>query len=333
MAYDAEIYRAIEAEYEAIRRENEAELKLRRERVFETLPQAFSLDNEIKMLGLKLYKIALGGGNVEQEVKKLRDEQKRLLSERDALLIANGYAKDELSERFRCNVCRDTGAVGTTPCDCYKRKLIIKAYEESNLSSQLIDQSFKTFDLSLYPDTPDEEYGISPRAHMQGILSTCQRFVKDIDKTNENLLFWGEPGLGKTFLSTCIAKELLKKGYSVIYETAYKTFSMLEELKFKRSEDYEKLKFKTDRLYTCDLLILDDLGSEFSTQYTNATLFDILNSRLISGKKTLINTNLSVEELENKYTERVASRLLGHYLMLHFVGSDIRITKSVNQLN
>ncbi len=332
MAYDAELYREVEAEYEAIRRQNEAELIARREEVFSKVPELSDLDSEIKMLGLKIYKIALMSADKEKEIENLRISQKNLLAKRDALLIENGFAPDELSERFKCEKCRDTGAVGTAPCDCYRRKLIIKAYEQSNLSNQLKDQSFKTFDISLYNDEADETYGVSPKEHMAGILATAQAFVQNFEKTDKNLLFWGAPGLGKTFLSTCIAKELIKKGYSVIYETAYQTFSMLEELKFKRSEDTEKLKFKTDKLYTCDLLILDDLGSEFKTQYTNAALFDILNSRLISGKKTVINTNLSVSEFESLYSERVASRILGHYLILHFIGDDIRFEKSVNDL-
>lgn len=184
----------------------------------------------------------------------------------------------------------------------------------------------------MYSAENDRNYGISPRKHMEGILDTCKNFVNNFEKTDENLLFSGAPGLGKTFLSTCIAKELIKKGYSVIYETAYQTFSILEELKFKRTEDREKLKFKADKLYTCDLLILDDLGSEFSTQYTNAALFDILNSRLISGRKTVINTNLSVSEFEDRYSERVASRILGYFLVLRFIGNDIRLEKSVNDL-
>ncbi len=332
MAYDAELYREVEAEYEAIRRQNEAELAQRRENVFEKVPELSDLDSEIKMLGLKIYKIALMSADKEKEIENLRASQKNLLAKRDALLIENGFAPDELSERFRCSKCQDTGAVGTVPCECYKRKLVIKAYEHSNLSNQLKDQSFKTFDLSLYSDEVYETYGVSPKEHMTAILKTCQAFVDNFEKTDRNLLFWGAPGLGKTFLSTCIAKELIKKGYSVIYETAYQTFSMLEELKFKKNEDTEKLKFKTDRLYTCDLLILDDLGSEFKTQYTNAALFDILNSRLISGKKTVINTNLSVSEFESMYSERVASRILGHYLILHFIGDDIRYEKSVNDL-
>ena len=332
VAYDADLYREIEAEYEDIRMENEMDLRRRRELVAEKVPEAIKVDDEIKMLGLKLYKIVLSDEETQEQVRSLRDEQKRLLSKRSALLIENGFDVDELSERFKCKKCEDTGTVGTTICDCYKRKLIIKAYEQSNLSTQFVDQSFETFDLSLYSDAQDEEYGISPRAHMKGILDKCKAYVKNSDDKRENLLLWGAPGLGKTFLSTCIAKDFIKKGYSVIYETAYQTFSMLEELKFKRPEENDKLRFKVDKLYTCDLLILDDLGSEFSTQYTNAALFDIINSRLITGRRTIINTNLSVSELEDKYSERVISRILGHYIILRFIGNDIRFEKSVNKL-
>ncbi|MBQ7792764.1 MAG: ATP-binding protein [Clostridia bacterium] len=327
MAFDADLYRAVESEYEAIRRQNEIDLAERRARVFSAVPEIEALDSEIKGLGLKLYKIALSGGDVEKNVRALRVSQKELLKKRDSLLTENGFLEDALSEQFQCPACRDTGAVGTAACECYKRKLILKAYEQSNLSRQLEDQSFETFDLSMYSDETLTEYGITARANMKIVLSTCKAFAARFPEGNKSLLFWGAPGLGKTFLSTCIAKELIKKGYSVIYETAYQTFSMLEELKFKRSDD-EKLKFKADKLYSCDLLILDDLGSEFSTQYTTAALFDILNSRLIAGKKTVINTNLTAQELEKKYSERVMSRIIGHYDMLHFVGNDIRFRQS-----
>ena len=333
MNYDAELYRAIEDEYEEIRRKNELDLQRRREEVFQSVPEIEKVDNEIKQLGLKLYKIALSGEDVELQVKSLRESQKRLLEKRGALLIEHGYAPTELSMRYTCSACQDTGAVGTSVCECYRRKLIQKAYEASNLSSQLADQSFDTFDLSLYSSQPEGTWPVSPKEHMEGILNTCKKFVENFDTSGDNLLFYGAPGLGKTFLSTCIAKELIKKGHSVIYETAYQTFSMLESMKFRRTEDYEKLKFKVDKLYTCDLLILDDLGSEFSTQYTNATLFDILNSRLISGKKTVLNTNLSVSDFETKYSERVVSRILGNYVLLHFIGKDIRLIRSINRLS
>ncbi len=330
MAYDKELLQEIEMEYETQRMKNEQDLKRRQNAVFAQVPELEDIDSEIKSLGLKLYKIALSGDDVKEQIAELRSGQKALLEKKKALLLANGYPEDELSERFLCDACHDTGAIGTKSCECFKRKLIEKAYEQSNLSAQLTHQSFDTFDMSLYSEEVDSYYGISPKKHMEGILASCKNFVQNFGTTDENLLFWGEPGLGKTFLSTCIAKELISKQHSVIYETAYKTFSMLEELKFKKSDNEEKLKFKVEKLYSCDLLILDDLGSEFTTQYTTASLFDIINSRLISGKKTLINTNLSMSELGEKYGERVVSRLYGHFKFLQFIGSDIRIDNSTN---
>ncbi len=330
MAYDADLLREIEMDYEEIRQKNAIDLEKRKRVVFAKIPRLEEIDYEIKSLGLKLYKIALSGENVTPQISNLRKEQKKLLEIKKSLLSENGYPEDELSERYTCKLCRDTGSVESKPCQCFKKKLVEKAYEQSNLSALLSHQSFDTFDMSLYCEEIDSEYGVSPKAHMERIVQVCKDFVKNFDEKNTNLLFWGEPGLGKTFLSTCIAKELILTNHSVIYETAYKTFSMLEELKFKKNDNEEKLRFKIDKLYSCDLLILDDLGSEFSTQYTTASLFDIINSRLISGKKTVINTNLSISELEKKYGERVVSRLYGHYQVLKFIGSDIRIDKSVN---
>ncbi len=330
MAYDAELYKEIDLAYEQRREENVRDLERRKQAVFARVPELYEIDYEIKSLGLKLYKIALNNTDVKEEVSKLRAKQKELLEIKKALLKENGYSEDELSERFHCSICRDRGTVDGKVCECYKKLLTEKAYELSNLSAQLTHQTFETFDLSLYSEEVDEYYGVSPKEHMQRILNICKDFVKDFDAQDTNLLFWGEPGLGKTFLSTCIAKELIETNHSVIYETTYKTFSMLEELKFKKTDNEDKLRFKVEKLYSCDLLILDDLGSEFSTQYTTASLFDIVNSRLISGKKTVINTNLSMAELEKKYGERVVSRLFGHYQVLNFIGSDIRIDKSVN---
>lgn len=330
MAYDADLLREIETDYEEIRQKNAMDLENRKRVVFKKVPRLEEIDYEIKSLGLKLYKIALSAEDVKPQIDALRNEQKKLLETKKSLLVENGFSKDELSERYACEKCCDTGFVEDKPCQCYKKKLIEKAYEQSNLSAQLTHQSFDTFDISLYSEEADANYGISPRAHMQNIIQVCKDFVKNFEEGQTSLLFWGEPGLGKTFLSTCIAKELILTNHSVIYETAYKTFAMLEELKFKRNDNEDKLRFKVDRLYSCDLLILDDLGSEFSTQYTTASLFDIINTRLISGKKTVINTNLSISELEKKYGERVVSRLYGHYQLLKFIGSDIRIDKSVN---
>lgn len=332
MAYDKELYKQVAIEYEEIRRHDRQDLDERRERVFAAVPELEEVEEEIRSAGLKIIKLTVsGGGDRTQRVFALRDRQKALLVRRKALLLENGFAEDELSMRYLCDRCKDTGVFEDRDCDCFKRRLITKAFEKSNLSMQLRDQSFKTINMELYSRELDEHSGVSPYECMLNIVGICRQFVQNFDAENKNLLFWGEPGLGKTFLSTCIAKELIKNGHSVIYETAYKIFSMLEDFKFRRTDDIERLRAQTQKLYECDLLILDDLGTEFSTSYTNAALFDILNTRLIANKKTIINTNLNLEELARKYSERVFSRIIGHYQALQFIGEDIRLKRSVNQ--
>lgn len=332
MAYDKELYRQVALEYEEIRRHDKQDLEERRKRVFSAVPELERIEDEIRGTGLKIVRMAIAGGNdLSERVTALRDRQKALLISRRALLLENGFAEDELSMRYLCDRCEDTGVYEDRDCECFKRRLIIKAFEQSNLSLQLRDQSFKTINMELYSRETDERFGVSPYDVMVNIVGTCRQFVQHFDSESKNLLFWGEPGLGKTFLSTCIAKELIKSGHSVIYETAYKIFSMLEDFKFRRTDDIEKLRRQTQKLYECDLLILDDLGAEFSTNYTNAALFDILNTRLIANKKTILNTNLNLEELATKYSERVFSRIIGHYRALQFIGKDIRLQKSINQ--
>ncbi len=332
MGYDKELYRTVAVEYEEIRRHDRQDLEERRAKVFAAVPELAEIEEEIQSAGLHIIKLAAtGNGDRTERVYALRDSQKALLVRRKALLLENGFSEDELSMRYLCEKCEDTGVFEDRDCECFRRRLITKAFENSNLSMQLRDQSFKTMDMELYSRVIDEETGVSPYDCMLNIVSICNRFVQNFDSENKNLLFWGGPGLGKTFLSTCVAKELIKSGHSVIYETAYRIFSMLEDFKFRRADDIEKLRSQTERLYECDLLILDDLGTEFSTSYTNAALFDILNARLIANKKTILSTNLNLEELAKKYSERVFSRIIGHYRALRFIGEDIRLKKSVNQ--
>ena len=332
MAYERTLYLLVENEYEEIRRHNQEDLAARRAAVYQAVPEIETIDQEIQSAGLSIISLAVSApADIQQRLSALREHQKALQTRRQSLLIENGFAADELSMRYMCERCQDTGTVVDKPCECYRRRLVMKAFEKSNLSQQLRNQSFKTFDLSLYSQETDPQYGISPYTAMQNILSVCSEFINDFDRTEKNLLFWGESGLGKTFLSTCIAKELIKKGYSVIYETTYQIVSLLEDYKFKRSDDLSGLKAQTERLYDSDLLILDDLGAEFSTSYTNAALFDILNSRLISNKKTIINTNLGMKDLAERYSERVISRIFGSYQTLQFIGEDLRLKTSVNR--
>lgn len=331
MAYEHSLYQAVENEYEELRRHNQEDLENRRRAVYLAVPEIEAIDKEIQSAGLSIISLSVGNPpDLQQKLYALRDRQKALQLRRKALLIENGFAEDELSMRYMCDKCQDTGIRGNKTCDCYQRSLVMKAFEKSNLSQQLRNQSFKTFNISLYSTEIDPQHGISPQDSMRRNLDVCQAFIRDFEHTEKNLLFWGESGLGKTFLSTCIAKELIKKGYSVIYETTYQIVSLLEDYKFKRSPDMVELKNQTERLYESDLLILDDLGAEFSTAYTNAALFDILNSRLITNKKTIINTNLNMKELSERYSERVISRIVGSYQALQFIGEDLRLKTSVN---
>lgn len=334
MAYERALYFSVENEYEEIRRHNQADLEARRAAVYQAVPEIEAIDREIQSAGLSIIKLAVNApADIQRRLEALREQQKSLQLRRKALLLENGFAADELSIRYMCEKCQDTGVQGDHPCECYRRRLVMKAFEKSNLSQQLRNQSFKTFDFSLYSQEIDPQYGISPYTAIQNIVKLCRDFIADFERTDKNLLFWGESGLGKTFLSTCIAKELIKQGYSVIYETTYQIVSLLEDYKFKRSEDIGALKAQSQRLYESDLLILDDLGAEFSTAYTNAALFDILNSRLIANKKTIINTNLSMKELADRYSERVISRIMGSYQILQFIGEDLRLKTSVNAFN
>lgn len=334
MAYERSLYQLVESEYEELRRHNQEDLEARRRAVYLAVPDIEAIDKEIQSAGLSIISLAVSNPlDMQAKIVSLRDRQKALQIRRKALLLENGFAEDELSVRYMCELCQDTGVRGDKNCECYKRRLVMKAFEKSNLSQQLRNQSFKTFDLSLYSTEVDPQYGIVPRTNMERILEISKNFIADFERTDKNLLFWGESGLGKTFLSTCIAKELIKKGYSVIYETTYQIVSLLEDYKFKRSSDLSELKTQAERLYDCDLLILDDLGAEFSTAYTNAALFDILNSRLITNKKTIINTNLNMQELSDRYSERVISRIIGSYQALRFFGEDLRVKMSVNQFH
>lgn len=329
MAYEQSLYNEVAMQYEEIRHQNEHDLEERINNVYEQIPEIKAIDEEIKSLGLKLFKLAVSKSpDIKSKVLALRASQKELLEKRNKLLTDSGFPIDELSVRYICDKCRDTGIADDTYCECFKRRLVLKAYDKSNLSNQLKSQSFKSFDLSLYSKEKIEELGVSPFEQMTKIYKICLEYARE-NSAFDNLLFWGPPGVGKTFLSTCIAKEFIKSGKSVIYDTAYKIFSLLEDYKFKFSaKNTDEMAFKIDRLYECDLLILDDLGAEYKTAYSNSAFFDILNTRLNAGKKTIINTNLNMRELSERYQERSISRLMGNYTALKFIGDDIRLKKS-----
>ena len=226
--------------------------------------------------------------------------------------------------RYQCSHCSDTGYIGHKKCACFRQRLIDSAYRQSNLGAVLTRENFSTFDIDLFSDEKYEGYPKTPRQNMMDILSRCESFAHNFDSDSENLLFYGGTGLGKTFMCNCIAKKLLDKGKAVLYLTAFKLFKILEEYRF-RPEDARLDQDLLDFIFSCDLLIIDDLGTELANSFTTAELFNIINSRILERKKTIISTNLQPEELIDTYSQRVFSRISAHYTALEFYGRDLRM--------
>ena len=253
----------------------------------------------------------------------LEQKERNLRAQRDirALLKAHGLPEDYLETRYTCNICEDTGYKDTALCDCMIKEIERLAFEEAGKKSPLRFCSFNDFKLDYYSDKKDPSCGCSPRERAAQLFALCRQYADEFDVSSPNLLMSGETGLGKTHLSLAIAGEVIQKGYTVLYNSAQNIFSELQKEYFGKGEtrgQYEAM------VLECDLLIIDDLGAEFSTQFTDAALYNIINTRMNTRLPTVISTNLDLRELEDRYKKRVSSRLIGEYLLLRFLGDDIR---------
>lgn len=311
--------------YENIRESEEKSLQARREEVMTKVPEIFNIEKQISKLCLKLSMNILNNiGNKEEYLKTLKEKITNLRVKKSELLVSNGYKIDFLDIHYKCPKCKDTGFIGTKKCDCYKQKLINLYYQNSDLKNLLAKNNFDEFNFELFsPQRSDNEYK-SPRKNMQKIVSDCWTYIENFSTSNENIMFFGNPGTGKTFLSNCIAKELLDKGYLVVYRTAELLIQDLKSIRFNNDSELK------DLIINCDLLIIDDLGSEQITDFSKTELFNFLNAKLLKQKKMLISTNCSLETLLKNYSERISSRLLGEFTLYKFYGEDIRIKKNIH---
>lgn len=321
------IYKKILRDYEKDRDNARRLLEKRKNEVYLKVPRIQDIDKELAVTGLKISKTILNKGcDKIKAIKELEENNQLLIEEKESLLISNGYDKNYFKFYFKCNVCQDTGYVDNKKCNCFKQRLIDKAYDMSNLKDIIIKENFDYFNVEYYSDKINEKEGMSPRENAQINLTICLNFANNFDNEFNNLLLYGDSGLGKTFLCNCIAKELLNQGKTVIYTTAFQLFKMIDNERFNKEENYvpsEMLKM----IEYVDLLIIDDLGTEFLTLNSNTELFNFINSRLIEKKSTIISTNLSLDEIMNHYSYRIVSRFLGNYKILQFFGEDIRILK------
>ncbi|WP_432405797.1 ATP-binding protein [Wukongibacter sp. M2B1] len=318
--------RQILLEYEKRRDRAEKELEYRQDEVYKIIPRLKKIDDEIAKVGIKLSRAILQNpSNYEVEVAKIREHTEKLKQEKAVLLTENNIPLSFLEINYTCNLCKDTGFVSSgMKCKCFKQRLIDRAYDMSNISHSLENENFQTFNIEIFSDDKFEDEELTPKENMVNISSVAESFVINFDKNNgENLLFYGTTGLGKTFLCNCIAKALLDKGKIVVYQTAFKILEILEEYKFNRDKSPE-IRESYNLLFDCDLLIMDDLGTELTNTFTNVELFNIINTRLIANKKTIVSTNNSPLEIAEKYSDRIYSRIFGEFTILKFYGPDLR---------
>lgn len=325
MGYKKHLYEKVANDLKNLRTENEAALLERKRLAFSKNPELKKINESLRLLCASATTAAMGS-TAAPSSKDFLKKADSLLDLQAKALAKSGLPEDYLKLSYSCPLCKDTGIYKTSYCSCFKNRLIAELQKDSNIASLMGDESFDNFDFSFYGNEINTAENISEKENIQFIYKTCLGFVENFHKSGENLIMYGGVGLGKTYLSTCIARELIKKGVAVFYQPASKLFSCLEDVKFGKDAS-ELSRTVADKIYDCDLLIIDDLGSEMSTSFTSAALFDIVNSRLISGKKTIINTNLDKNALVSLYSERVVSRINGEYTPLRFFGKDIRVQK------
>jgi DNA replication protein DnaC len=329
MGYHKENYKRIREEYDTKALMAERAADGRRLEAQERIPGLKELDSRLSSFGLQIMKAAMEGGNTGEAVARLREENKKILAERRALMEANGYPEDYCAPRYECDICRDSGYVGIKMCICFKRKLVEAGMESSGMSSLMKKQSFENFSVDYYRSNL-KEYQLM-NANLKAVKSYAEDFSLDSDSLPESLLFLGGTGLGKTHLSTAIARKVIERGYDVYYNSAVGMLSDFEQRRFGNGLiSGEGSSDDTARYVECDLLILDDLGTEVVNQFTVSCLYHVINTRLNLQKPTIVSTNLSIADLRKIYNDRITSRLTGEFQMVPFYGTDVRRQKLQN---
>lgn len=328
----SEIHTQILSGYTKLKEDHEKQKQNAKLSLYAAYPRIEQIDNEISMLAVTSARRVLEEKiSPEEATGYMRQKAEELKKERMQILKENNI--EEFTVKYECDICKDTGFTdGGKKCKCYIKKLkdhIILPGERLNTESDFFKNSvFENFNLSYYPDEIDHSCGFVPRKIMQMNFARCQKFADNFTSSGSgNILLYGPSGLGKSFMAGCIYNRVSDKGYYAMYKSAYKLFEFLEDYKFGRL-NREEYAIVYDSIYDCDLLVIDDFGTEFITSYTQSVFFDLLNTRLINGKSTIISTNLNFDKLKDIYQDRVTSRLQNEFTTLFFCGTDIRSLKN-----
>lgn len=326
MQYD-EIIRS----YNRKQLENKRKQTERVELVYTQVPRIKEINDEISSLSLQTARTLLFSDQQSDCMKTFKAKLEALKKEKLTLLKANGFTPSYMEMKFTCPDCRDTGYIENTKCHCFKQAEVDILYNQCNIRDILSVENFSTFSFDYFKDDiKDHVTGKTPLENIKGVVQICHEFIDSFDTENRkynNLLFFGETGVGKTFLTNCIAKSLIEKYKSVIYLSSVNFFDILADAEFSNSNI--EAKNKVDEIMSCDLLIIDDLGTELSNSFTNSALFSFINERLLSKASTIISTNLIFPELMKRYSERITSRLAKEYTFLKIYGDDLRHHRNI----
>lgn len=287
---------------------------------------AYAAIPELHKLDMKL--IESGIEAISKDTNVSMDElTKEVHQKKKELLQKKGYPKDFLDVAYQCKDCQDTGFIGDEHCHCFYNTAAEIIYSDTRIKDLIKAENFDSFDLNYYSDKTIHGKGISPRQMATEAISRAKQFIDCFDKKDENIIITGNTGTGKTFLSNCIAGEILSKGYFVVFLSAFSLFSIMKKQTYKSYNEYNDADY--ENIFKCDLLVLDDLGTEYVTDFTSSRLFQCIDERLLHRRSTVITTNLNMKQLNSAYSERLVSRLVGSYTWIELSGEDIRLKKKL----
>lgn len=329
MAYDGKLLARARTRLDNIRRDNQDEQLRRQKLVYTRVPRIEQIDLKLRGHMAETVRLTISRSpELAERIAAIREENLELQMQRAELLTEYGFGAGYLDEIVACEKCRDSGVYEGKVCACLDRLYNMELTRELGTLMRRGDESFEKFDLSLYPNEFDPQSNTVPRETMAKVLDVCRRYAEGFGENSADLLFQGGTGLGKTYLSACVARVVAAKGCSVCYETTAAALEHYERAKFSRDmAESEEAATRVKRMESCDLMILDDLGTEMLTPMSQSALYTLLNNRLVRGKRTIISTNCTDEELVRRYNPQISSRILGNFKKLPFVGRDIRFLR------
>ena len=328
MAYSTEVVQRARERLATAKADRDSLIQQRLAEAYRKVPRLRQIDCLLRQTMAATVQAAFAKGeDVRTLLNQVKQENQSLQAERQALVDAH-FPQGWLDDSPICNHCSGTGYIGSTMCSCLAELCRQEQKKELTLLAGS-DASFDQFRLDYYPDVKDPKLDVNIRSVMARTYDVCRQYAQNFSEKSGNLLFSGDTGLGKTFLSACIAKAVTERGFSVAYESAGHMFAHMERAKFEGDEDARE---KVKKYAACDLLIVDDLGTEMTGQFNTASLYTLINDRILSGKATIISTNLTTDDIVRRYNPQIASRLRGSFQRLAFLGEDIRLKKGLGML-